>query len=298
MYALQHIKSYWVLAIALLSYSSIWGHPTGNMIVVDNQVFWSYIHPIDDALHHACIMVWENGSTPQVFLKSEYPASDFMLYAKGQDIYILERRYLQASDTFEIRLLKTTKNQKPTVLWEWFEDQWHIGEAGFFMLSDTQMVFGKYPSVYKLQKGKQPSVYFEFETPINRIRALPDDTILLLGDTSCFLATQTGSILQEWNNIIEPKITNAPLDRNKVFDVDFQEGQLLMAYWGRRSFEMIDAQGNKHTLYQHIPPFTPHWVAFMGKDQLLFASELTFNGSTPKPNLIKLSSTGRSTKIW
>lgn len=294
----SNIKVYWMWAAVFLSYSITWAHPTGNMIVVDNYVFWSYINPIDDVQHHACIMIWKDGSTPKVFLKSEHPASDFMLSTKGKDIYILERRYLQTTDSFEIRLLKTTINQTPKVLWDWFEDRWHIGEAGFFMLSDTQMVFGNYPSVYTLQKDKQPSLYFEFETPINRIRALPDGTILLLGDTSCFLVTQTGNTIQEWNNIIEPKITNAPLDRNKVFDVDFQEGRLLMAYWGKRSFEIIDAQGNRHTLYQHAAPFTPHWVAFMDRDQLLFASELIFDGSTPKPALIKLSPKGTPKKVW
>lgn len=177
-----------LLTLALVPFA--FAHPTGNMITVEDNVLWSYINPISDPSHHACIMVWNKNSEPKVFIQSEYPASDYMLYNKQNEIYIIERKFLQASDEFQIRVVKSTIGSQPKVIWDWFKDDFRIGEGGFFMLSDNQMVFGKYPEIYSLKKGEQPTKYFEFDNPINRIRAVENNQILLLGDNSCYLVQQ------------------------------------------------------------------------------------------------------------
>src|SRR5690606_27302885 len=113
------------------------------------------------------------------------------------EIYIIERRYLQASQKFEVRLMKTTTVGKPKIIWDWFQDEWRIGEGGFFMLSDNQMVFGKYPEIYTLKKGEKPEKYFDFDQSIKRIRAVENKQILLLGDSACYLTRQDGSIVKQ-----------------------------------------------------------------------------------------------------
>jgi len=185
-----------LLCIVLNISAVVYSHPTGNMITVGEHVLWSYINPINDPEHHACIMIWHNNSEPKVFLQSEHAASDYMLYNDQEDIYIIERRLIEKTQNFQIRVLKTRIDTTPNVIWDWFEDKWRIGEGGFFMLSENEIVFGRYPEVYRMEKGKSPTRYFQFNEPVKRIRAVENNKILLLGDYGCYLTDQNGRILK------------------------------------------------------------------------------------------------------
>lgn len=293
-------KTYINILIALLFIQTlcIYAHPTGNMITVGENVLWSYVNPIDDPNHKACIMILGKGSKPKVFIQSEYSASDYMLYNNQDEIYIIERRHLQTTQDFEIRVLKTTINTKPKVIWDWLKDEWRIGEGGFFMLSDNQMVFGRYPDIYMLKKDRKPLKYFEFDQPIKRIRSVENNNILLLGDNDCYLVQQNGTILKEWHKLTDNNVEHAPLNRNQLFDADYRNGKLLFAYWGKRSFELVNEKGNHQIILKQTEPFTPHWVAFLDNKKLLFSSKLVFDGSTPKPHLVLLNEKNDKTVIW
>lgn len=243
-------------------------------------------------------MIWTKGSEPKIFIQSEYAASDFMLCNNKNDLYVIERKYLQASDAFQVRVLKSDISTKPKVIWDWFEDDYRIGEGGFFMLSDNQMIFGKYPEVYSLAKGEQPVKYFEFDHPIKRIRATEDNQILLLSDNSCYLVEQNGTVLREWNELIDQNVEDAPMNRNQLFDADYLKGELLLSYWGKRSFDLITAGGIRKIILQQTEPLTPHWVSFWNKKKLLFSSHLVFDGSVPKPHLILLNEQNNQSVIW
>ena len=288
-----------IFATILILCSSIgFAHPTGNMITVGDHILWSYINPIDDSNHYACIMICKKGSKPKVLIQSEHVASDYMLYNNRNVIYIVERKYLQGTDDFEVRVMKTTIVKKPEVIWDWFKDDYRIGEGGFFMLSDYQMVFGKYPDIFSLTKGEKPKKYFDFNQPIKRIRAVENSRILLLGDSSCYLVQQNGTIIEQWNELIDHSVENAPLSRNEIFDADYSNGQLLLSYWGKRCFDLIDVSGNRKTILQQTQPLTPHWVAFLNNKKLLFSSEMIFDGSTPKPKLVLLNEKNGKQVLW
>ncbi|WP_367388808.1 hypothetical protein [Lewinella sp. LCG006] len=273
-------------------------HPTGNMITTGEHVLWPYISPINDPNHFACVMLWTKGAQPKVFIQSEYTASDYMLYNKQNEIYIIERRFLQAADEFHVRVLKSTIGSQPKVIWDWFKDDYRIGEGGFFMLSDHQMVFGKYPEICSMEKGEEPTTYFKFDNPIKRIRAVEQDQILLLGENACYLVQQNGNIIKQWNDLINPTVENAPMNRNQVFDADYSNGELLLSYWGRRSFDLINARGKRKIILQQSEPYTPHWVALWNQEKLLFSSQLIFDGSTPKPHLILLDEQNNQHLVW
>lgn len=273
-------------------------HPTGNMITVGEAVLWSYINPIDDSNHYACVMIKKKNAKPKVFIQSEHAASDYMLFNNKNEIYIIERKYSQATDAFEVRVLKTTIEKEPEVIWDWFKDDHRIGEGGFFMRSDNVMVFGKYPEIFRLEKGKTPVRYFNFNYPIKRIRAVHNNQILLMGDESCHLVTHDGTIVKQWHKLIDKDIQNAPLNRNQLFDADYHDGELLLSYWGKRTFDLIDLSGKRKIILQQAEPLTPHWVAFFNTSKLLFSSKLTFDGKTPRPNLILLDEKNIKTVIW
>lgn len=133
---------------------------------------------------------------------------------------------------------------------------WRIGEGGFFMLSDNQMVFGKYPEIYRLKKGRA-STCFKLDQAIKRIRAVENNNILILTENDCYLTQQNGVILEHWPKLTEDEVEEAPLNRNQIFDADFHNGTLLLAYWGKRSFELVEKSKKKKTSTnkQH---FLPH----------------------------------------
>lgn len=289
------ILTSWLFALCFTTLA----HPTGNMICHGESILWPYIYPIDDPNHHACVMIWTKSEEAKVYLKSEFAGSDFMLYSNQKEIYLIERRFIQEKLEFQVRILKTQLNKEAEVIWNWFTDTHRIGEGGFFMLSDEEIVFAKYPRIYRLKKGeKDPSPYFNFLHPIVKIRAVEDQQILLLADSACYLVQQNGKLIKKWDNLIDLKVKEAPLNRNQVFDADYYQGALLIAYWGRRTFDLIDTEGNRTVLLQENAPFTPHWVAFWKAKKLLFSSQLIFNGSTPKPFLSLFNEGNQLEVIW
>jgi hypothetical protein len=294
----MRIKITTFIGVLLILHTTVWAHPTGNMIAVGKHVLWSYIYPIDDPNHHACVMMWKDGLEPEVLVQSAYPASDYMLYTNGKDIYAVERKYSEAKDQFDVRVLKFAIGVEPIVIWDWFKDEYRIGEGGFFMLSDHQMVFGKYPEVYRFEKGEEPQIYFEFHEPIKGIRAVEKNLILLQSDDSCYLAEQDGTILKKWDELTDPRVENAPLNRNTVFDADYHQGALLLSYWGNRSFDLIDKNGRRQILLKQSEPLAPHWVAFRESEKFLFSSSLIFDGSTPKPYLVLIDEKNERRVIW
>ncbi|WP_340063620.1 hypothetical protein [Ascidiimonas aurantiaca] len=292
------IKSIILTTIVFLLTSVVFAHPTGNLITAGENVLWSYVNPLDDPNHYACVMIWKKGSEPKVLIRSAYAASDYMLWNNQNEIYIIERKYLQKTDHFEVRLLKTDLENKPEVIWDWFKDDHRMGEGGFFMLSDNQIVFGKYPEIVTLTKGEKPKRYFKFNQPIKRIRAVQNNQILLLSNNSCYLTQQDGTVLKQWNKLIDPGVKNAPLNRNQIFDADYSNGELLFSYWGNRSFDLIDVNGKRKTILKQTEPLTPHWVAFLNYKKLLFSSKLIFDGSMPKPHLVLLNEQNLKKVLW
>ena len=294
----MNIRTAAFITVFLVFHSAVFAHPTGNMITIGEAVLWSYINPVNDPEHHACVMIWKKDTEPKVLIQSEFAASDYMLYSNQNDVYIVERKFLPATDAFEIRLLKFKFETKPTVIWDWFKAEHRIGEGGFFMLSDNRMVFGDYPDIYSLEKGKKPQKYFDFNHPIKRIREVENHQILLLGDSSIYLVQQNGRILKQWHELIDNSVADAPLNRNQIFDADYSNGALLLAYWGKRSFELITPGGNRQTIVKQSEPLTPHWVVFWNNEKLLFSSKLIFDGSTPEPHLTLLTDQNNEKVIW
>lgn len=277
---------------------SIWAHPTGNMITVGNYVLWAYVDPIDDPAHHACLMLWHPDRAPQVLLRSEHPASDFMLHNKGETIYAIERRHIGQTQQFEARILKFRISETPEVIWDWFEDRWRIGEGGFMMPSDDEVIFGKYPNIYSLGREGTPIRYFGFDFPIKRMRAVEGNRILLLGDDGCWLVDYDGNIMKHWNRLLREDVVDAPLGRNQVFDADYKDGELLLAYWGNRSYVVMADTGGSEELLKQANPLVPHWVAHYGEGKLLFSSKLVFDGRNPKPVLLYYKGKTDLDEIW
>ena len=272
-----------LLLITFLISNNGYAHPNGNIVVMNDCVLWPYVSPVGDIEHHACIMLWDQQSKPTPYLISEHESSDYFLHVTGNTLYIVEGRYISSADKFQTRILKTSDDfGRPQVIWPWFDDKWHIGVHGFKMLSDNEIVFNTYPEkMLYLKKGEDAKPYFDFDHIINKMRPVGNDLFLLSGENTIWLTNKDGKIIKQWNHILEDlsKKNDVPMNSNRIFDADYYEGELLLAYWGKRSFELIDTSGNRKVLLQQKPHWVPHWVAFHGNKKLLFASNLDFENA-------------------
>lgn len=268
------------------------------MIVVGDSVLWPYVCPLDDPGHRACVMIWSEGNPPEPYLNSEYSASDFILYSRGDVIFIAERRYNQTTQKNELRILKSSLEDSPVEFWPWFEHNLRIGDGGFFMPADDEIVFVSYPNIYHMKKGGDTIPFFEFDEPIKRMRSLGDNRILLLGDGQAWITDLQGEIIKYWENLTLGSVDDPPLNRNQIFDIDFQDGELLLANWGNRSFETMENEGKRKAIIDLETPLAPHWVAHFGNRKLLFASWLVMDGTNPKPHLLMENDENEIISIW
>ncbi len=254
------------------------------MVVLGDYIFWSYIHPLDDPDHHASIMRWDQKSEPELFMVSQYSASDFMLSVSGELLHIIERRYVASSDAFEIRILRSNGEENLQMIQDWVVDTLRMGEGGFHVAKSGDIIFAKYPEIWMRKPDGKVVNHFHFKDPVKMIRYISENRFLLLGDTYCSLVDSKGIEIERWENLPDINVDNPPLGRNIIFDVDYQNGQLLVANWGARTFMLIE-NDHKIIISEKQIPYAPHWVAFLGKRCLLFSSSLTFDGDTPKPSL-------------
>ena len=68
-------------------------------------------------------------------------------------------------------------------------------------------------------------------------------------------------MIHKWDQILVELKDTPPLNRNQIFDCDYRNGELLIAYWGKRTFELHSMNNDGNTILELNPPFTPHWVA-------------------------------------
>ncbi len=288
-------KLRWIAVAMFLLHLEALAHPTGNMVVVGENVFWSYTAPIDNSSHYGCIMVWSNDHAPKVLLQSAFPSTDYILYAKEDQLYAIERRHDDLRN--DSRLLKVGLDGAVVVLWPWFQDNHRMGEGGFYINDQEHVVFARYPNVYVKEKGKVPYKKLEFHEPINRIRQVENQQLLVLTVNDCYLTTASGRVLKRWRKLIKKLDKPAFLGRNTIFDVDYFRGELLLAYWGNRTFDLINSKGERKTVQSCPIGDLPHWVAFHNGAAMLFASKLVLEAEElPLPRLWRYDSA--ITDIW
>ena len=263
---------YFILFFSTLDF--VGAHPTGNLTVFRDHVLWSYVYPIEDEDHHACIMIWDKKNEPIPFRISEYEASDWMMYAGEDYLYLLERRYIGSKNLYQARVFKTNLNSQPVEIWPWFDDHWLVGEGGFIMTSDEEMIFCTYPAMYIFEKNDTPQITTLWESPIKKIRSLPGDQLLLISDSTTWYLDSEMNVIHSWEDLLMELNEAPPLNRNQIFDMDYYNGDLLIAYWGKRSFELISFENDRNLLLELNPPFTPHWVAIDHDYMYLFASTI------------------------
>lgn len=243
-------------------------------------------------------MLWdqENGARP--WLVSRHAASDWMLAPDGAGgVYLIERRYNQASDAHEIRLLQAEVGGEPSERHAWAPDPDRVGEGGFAVLEGGALLYARYPGLFTRRLGgrRQP---WEAGGPdtVTALRRLVDGRLLLRGEDEVWLQAVGGGTERRWSGLLEVAGEDPPVGGNRLFDADYAAGSLWLAYWGRRRFERhTDAEG-RQVLLQLQAPWVPHGIAFGGGAAYLLASSIE-PGTSIEPRLWRWQG-GTARLLW
>lgn len=287
-----------ILLISLMAITyPLFAHPTGNIAIYNGEVYWPYVHPIEDKDHHSCVMKYNESGKIDVFFTSNHGASDFMLYADDGFLYLLERRFILLADKFEFRILRYKEGSEVELWWDWTADEWRVGEGGFSVESEHSIVFVRYPEIYQMSKNGSVEKLFSLEQAVSRMKRIPLVGFLLNTETGCLLINEKGETLRKWERLIEEEVGDAALGRNMIFAADYTDGNLVYAHWGKRVFERVDQTGKKSTILAVREPFVPHWVAFCERGYLLFSSSI-LAGENPRPEFFLITPEGEKSMIW
>jgi hypothetical protein len=249
-------------------------HPTGSMVVIDGTVLWSYVCPVGNPDHHACVMSWDEEAGARPWLISSFPASDWMMApAPDGKVYLLERYFDQARQTNKIRLLIASVGATPEELIPWFDDAHRFGEGGFAAMEDGRFLFARYPNLYILDEDGSATIWQEWPVPVFGLRQTQDGSLLIRGESEAWLTTHDGTILKGWSRLLQELTSEPPFMGNRVFDADYVDGSLWIAYWGKRRFEVI--RGSTRTVVKSFEePWLPHAVAADGGSAFMLASTI------------------------
>jgi hypothetical protein len=273
-------------------------HPTGDMVYTNNKLLWTYICPIGDVQHKACIMLWDEENGVRPWLTSDYSASDWMISVAGsKSVYLIERYYNQNESAHYSRLLFSQVEKEPTELVLWFKDDHRFGEHGFTVIDDSLIYFAKYPSLYKFNNDTSIEKVDNWGLPINSIRNTNDGNLLILSDSTIWLTDKHLNIFESWNDILEPPGNDIPFGGNRISDADFINGTLYISYWGKRRYDVLN-KGIRETIMSLSSPWVPHHVALGGTKIFMLASTIAPDITNKIEPSLWLMENGNFELIW
>lgn len=268
-------------------------HPGGNMISVNGILIWQYVYPPNSESHYASIYIWDRIHGTREFMQSEFNSSDFHFYAKGDTVYYAEFRDVANGSMF--RLLKGRAGDIPEEIWPWQDAHEFGAAAGFYMSDKAEIIFAKYPSLYSINREGNINLIHEFEEPVSGL-TMTEAGLLVNSPTEVWLVDEDYSILKTWDNLINPNQENLPIMGNRIFSVDYNGNELLVAYWGGRSFFKINKLGEKETLLDLPDTYAAHWVEFEEEGYFLFGSQI--NPPDPIKPLLYYHYRGENILLW
>jgi hypothetical protein len=248
------------LFIILIAFKINFAHPTGDMVFTDNTLLWSYVCPIGDVQHKACIMLWDEKEGARPWLTSDHSASDWMIsIGDSGNVYLVERYYNQGDGSHYSRILFSEVGGEPIEIIPWFRDEYRFGEHGF-VFNDGQIIFARYPGLYKFNEDLSIEKIENWELPINSIRNTNDGRNLILSDSTIWLTDKKLNILESWENLLESEGDNTPFGGNRISDAIYSEGSLYISYWGKRRFDVINNR-KREIIMSFKDPWVPHHIA-------------------------------------
>lgn len=265
-------KNIYTILIIIFIAAEVYSHPSSSMMFFDGSLYWVYISPVDDVNHKAAIMKWNKNDGVSTFIVSEFSASDFSL-SKSDDggFYILESYF--SGEEYRARLLHFTVDAgiRESILW--FTSPERTAQHGFFVDESGRIVYCHFPNVYLREADGTLAKWENFDFEIHSLTSESNDQYLLRGESKVELIDKNGNVIFNWYDLLKEDIDDPPFGGNMIYDADYENGKLILAYWGDRSFDLIE-NGKRFSLKRLMHPYIPHAALINGEEYFLLASTI------------------------
>jgi len=289
-----------VLFIAFFFSLTLSAHPLGDIYSFEEDLYWVYVCPIQSQGHQACVMKLNKGGKIEEVIRSKRGASDWILSRSVENqLYFIER-YYSDTDGAHVSKMYRLKDGIISEVTDWYKDEHRIGEGGFIVLDNNDVVFASRGKIKIKDKNGNIYDWPKFSEYLQKFRVLHDGTMLLIQEKAITQIDVQGKVLKQWKGLIQKQEGNPPIMGNRIFDADYQDGKLYIAYWGNRRFEEVTADGKRKLLKQYDVkgPWIPHSIsAHQGKVYGLASHLMGQNPRNIHPELSEFKKT-KSKVVW
>ncbi len=281
-------------------------HPWGGLAIdSDGNLYFTFICPLVDEDHYACVMKIDSFSVLSEVLKSSRSPSDIVLErTPNHTIYAAERTGSQSSyrntlwklnsDTFEQAL--STINQS----------MFHI--QAYALDNEGRIYFSKENQILvKENLSATPKLLIESDERISLIEWGPSEVLYFMARGNIYkYQNQKKQLIVE--NLRKPDPDNLPFQgANIFFDMVVDENEnIYLAYYGNREILKVDTAGKVTSILSSEAPWSPHGIDIYNGEIYVLESTIG-DGKWWKfwkedveitPRVRKLDSKGRVSTIY
>ncbi|MGB0346250.1 MAG: hypothetical protein ACPGGA_02120 [Balneolaceae bacterium] len=295
-----------LLLVLSLNSESSYSHPWGGL-VIDNlgNIYFSYICPLIDNGHFACVLKLDSNNEITEILKSDRSPSDIILSRNpARIVYAAERS--GRSPNYRNFLWKIDPNGNEMIIQSFDRDN-EFTIQSYAVDFDEIIYYSRLGQVFSSYSNSE--IIFEFDVDRIQLMSLsPKGVLHIIADDNLYKLIDSELQLIATNLRVENP-DNIPFQgANILFDMSIDEqSNVYLAYYGDRKILKVTNTGEISTVYESEAPFSPHGVDLFDGEIFILESTLG-NGKSWKfldrkddkiiPRIIKIDTNGSVSEIY
>lgn len=273
----EKLNSILLILILMLVPGMVNSHPWGGLVIdSEGNIYFTFICPIADNDHYACVWKIDPEQKLSEVLKSQRSPSDIVL---SRDIFrnVFGAERTGNAPNYTNSFWKVGANNEGTIILQ-TRDQNIFHIQAYAVHENGDLYFAKDNSLFIRDKEGSVSE-LDISTPENQRIGLMEfsssgELYILAGDNLySFDGNKTSLIAAD---LKEENPDNIPFrGANILFDMAIDEnGSIYLAYYGNRSVIKVTPNGAKSTILEAEGPWSPHGVDIFNGELYVLESTL------------------------
>ncbi len=263
-----------ILTLVIISFSEMGNaHPWGGLVIdAKGNLYFTFICPLVDDDHYACVMKINSASQLEEVLKSRRSPSDIILErTNNYTIYAAERNGSQPN--YSNTLWKLEEGNFSQLLNTSNQDLFHI--QSYSVDESGRIYFAKGNQIWvKENSDSEPELFFESNERIGLLKRSPTGFLYFMsGDKIYSYKDGTHSLVAK--NLKKSDPEDLPFQgANIFFDMVIDKNEnIYLAYYGNREVLKLSPSGEVTSILKSEAPWSPHGIDIYDGD--LFVLEST-----------------------
>ncbi len=251
-----------LFAILIMTPDSANSHPWGGLVIdAEGNIYFTFICPMVDNDHHACVWKIDPNQELSEVLQSRRSPSDIVL-ARTQNriIYGAERTGQNPNQSYSLWRINESGGTpfiKPTTNQELFFIQ------SYAVSDDGDIYFARDSKIF-VRSSDQSISEFKLDQEIGRIGLLsfsPSGKLFIVAEDGLYKKNKNGLELIA-KQLKEENPENIPFrGANILFDMTIDKDEnIYLAYYGNRQVIRISADREKKVILEAKAPWSPHGI--------------------------------------